>query len=456
MAQTREVGFRDVVGSDVPAPDRRALVDFAEDIERSLVRAGCPADEARHLATIRLVANLLCDRARDGRPLRTASGPIARAARFTGLPEAAVLAMVGHTALHDTRTVAQPPLEAVRTQLRIAASLASLREASLWLPGAKGRLECAAHAQGTPEAGTARAAQHAFATATQTSVDARRELVAVPVAREGEEIPFGALAARARRGRSGIATMALRAAAPVVCQVLRRKALVESAEARGADAAGAAERALVRFGFDVHDGPAQEIAALQSEIRGLEGQVAEAFAKDPRVELLLGRLEDLEARSAAVAEQIRALALSARSPAGMEEPVEEVLRGELGELRAAAGVEVDLELSGPVDAATPSQRIALLRGIQEALRNVREHAGARHVWLRVAATEKRIDAEVRDDGCGFDAERVRAQAPLTGRMGLAGIAERAGLIGGACEISSAKGGPTTVKISVPRWDPDRR
>ena len=221
-----------------------------------------------------------------------------------------------------------------------------------------------------------------------------------------------------------------------------------------AGAAGAAERALVRLGFDLHDGPAQGIAALQAEIRSLEGQVSEAFAGDPRAELLLGRLQDLEARSAVVAEQIRALARSAHSPADwVEEPVEEVLRGELRELRASTGIEADLELSGPVDAATPSQRIALLRGIQEALRNVREHSRARHVWLRVAAGDDRIEAEVRDDGRGFDAERVHAQAPLTGRMGLAGIVERLRLIGGDCEVRSAAGGPTSIRMSLPRWEP---
>jgi signal transduction histidine kinase len=454
MAKSREAGFGAVVGGAATGAGGHALIALAEDIERSLLRAGCPAGEARRLATMRLVAGLICDRALAGRPLRSASGPIARAARFTGLPEAAVRAMAGHIALRDTRTIAQTPWEAIRTQLRIAASLASLREASLWLATPDGRLECVAHAQGAPSAGTARVARRAFAGATQTPVSARRELVAVPVAREAA--PLGALAGRAPRGGAGVATMTLRAAAPLVCQVLQRKALLDSAEARGADAAGAAERALARFGFDVHDGPAQGIAALQAEIRDLESQVSEAFAEDPRTELLLGRLEDLEARSAAVAEQIRALARSAHSLAAVEKPVEEVLRGELRELRAATGIEADLELSGPVDVATPSQRIALLRGVQEALRNVREHSRARHVWLRVAAGDDRIEAEVRDDGCGFDAGRVHARAPLRGRMGLAGIVERARLIGGDCEISSAAGGPTSIRMSLPRWESRRK
>lgn len=449
MAKDGQSGFEAVIGPAAAAAGRRELVGSAEDIERSLLGAGSPAREARRLATMRMVADLLCERAIAGKPLRSASGPIGRAARLTDLPEPTVRAMVGHIALRDPRTIAQPAPQAIRIQLQIVALLASLREASFWAPEADGRLACLAHAQGVPSPGLARVAARCFAAAAQTPVTARRRLVAVPV--EGSRGPRGALAARAGPGGAGIATMGLRAAAPLIGLALDREAQLFSAEARAADAAGAARRALVRFGFDVHDGPAQEIAALQGEIRAFEGQVSEAFASDPRGELLLGRLQDLEARGVAVAEQIRALANSARSPAAAEAPVEEVLRGELRELGAAAGIEARLDLSGPVDEATDSQRIALLRGVQEALRNVHEHSGAERVAVRVEAGEERIEVEVEDDGCGFEPERVRGAAPATGRMGLAGIVERARLLGGACEVRSAPGGPTSIRMSLPRW-----
>ncbi len=217
--------------------------------------------------------------------------------------------------------------------------------------------------------------------------------------------------------------------------------------------AEASERALARFGYDVHDGPAQGIAGLLGDIRAFKGQIGAAFADDPRAELLLGRLEDFEARSVAVADEIRRVARAARSPAP-DEPVEDVLRGELAALREVAGVvECELEVRGPVDAATPSQRIALLRCVQEALRNVREHAEARQVSVRVVASADRTEAEVRDDGRGFDVEQVLAEAPRGGRMGLAGIAERARLLGGECEMRSAPGGPTSIRLSLPRWEP---
>jgi two-component system sensor histidine kinase DegS len=108
-----------------------------------------------------------------------------------------------------------------------------------------------------------------------------------------------------------------------------------------------------------------------------------------------------------------------------------------------------------VDSATPSQRIALMRGIQEALRNVRQHAEAREVSVTVAAREDRIEARVRDDGRGFEVKEALARAAREGRLGLVGIMERARLLGGQCGISSRRGGPTTIAIMVPRWEPER-
>jgi len=447
----RDEGFREVVDAAAVADEPEEVLEFAAAVERSVLLAGCTEAEARRLATMVLVARLLREAAAAVGPLRSQRRMVARAARLGEISEPALRLSAGEFALRDARTSAQAPRDAIRTQLRLAAAVAALREASLWLPGPGGRLEAAAEAGSPPSPGAARVARGAFAEARSTPASPARELVGVPVAQPSG--PVGALAGRAPRGYAGLALRMLESAAPRIALALARQDLIEEAEASRAEAAGASERALVRFGFDVHDGPAQGIAALQADTRALRDQVGAAFAGDPHVELLTGRLEDLEARAGAVADQIRRVARAARGPAAEGEPVEEVLRGELQALcEEAGGVECELEVRGPVDAATPSQRIALLRGVQEALRNVREHAGARRVSVRVVAGAERTEAEVRDDGCGFDPERVPAEATRGGRMGLAGIAERARLLGGACEVRSAPGGPTSIRISLPRWE----
>jgi len=233
--------------------------------------------------------------------------------------------------------------------------------------------------------------------------------------------------------------------------VLERQALLESGEREAADAIAAAERRLARCGLDLHDGPLQVAAALLSDLRLFATQVESELEGGERAAILTGRVADLEARAQALEGQIRELARSAGAPAALAEPLRDLLRSEAASLAQATGADVQVEVRGPVDAATPSQRIALLRGVQEALRNTQEHARAKKVRLRVEAQPGRIVAEVRDNGRGFDVERTLARAVRDGRLGLAGIIERVGMLGGSVQVRSGRG-ETSVTISLPRWE----
>ena len=54
---------------------------------------------------------------------------------------------------------------------------------------------------------------------------------------------------------------------------------------------------------------------------------------------------------------------------------------------------------------------------------------------------------------GFEVERALAKAAQRGRLGLVGIGERVRMVGGTFELESQPGGPTTLKITLPRWEP---
>ena len=102
-------------------------------------------------------------------------------------------------------------------------------------------------------------------------------------------------------------------------------------------------------------------------------------------------------------------------------------------------------------ATTQSQRIAILRVVQEALSNVRDHSGASRVRVAVSIGHGHLRAEVSDDGSGFDVARALGVAERTGRLGLVGMAERMRLLGGRLDVRSSPGGPTTITASIPRW-----
>jgi len=56
---------------------------------------------------------------------------------------------------------------------------------------------------------------------------------------------------------------------------------------------------------------------------------------------------------------------------------------------------------------------------------------------------------VEDNGCGFDTESVLRAGLAENRMGLYGIRERAGLLGGTLTVESQSGGGTTIYVRVP-------
>jgi signal transduction histidine kinase len=106
-------------------------------------------------------------------------------------------------------------------------------------------------------------------------------------------------------------------------------------------------------------------------------------------------------------------------------------------------------LTGPRDGLsdlTYSQAVALFHICQEALANVAKHAHARKVNVSLWSTPDRILLEVRDDGKGFDPERVSMNIG----HGLANMATRARNVGGDLDLSSAPDEGTTVLAWVQR------
>jgi PAS domain S-box-containing protein len=87
----------------------------------------------------------------------------------------------------------------------------------------------------------------------------------------------------------------------------------------------------------------------------------------------------------------------------------------------------------------------LYRVVQEALLNVRKHAGKTQAWLELRQDCETIVLRIVDDGSGFDLDEVRRK----GGLGLVSMEERARLINGNFDIRSRPGQGTTVEVLVP-------
>ena len=112
------------------------------------------------------------------------------------------------------------------------------------------------------------------------------------------------------------------------------------------------------------------------------------------------------------------------------------------------GIAVDLQIGD--DRAirfSPDVEVQLVRIIQEALANIRKHAGGRHVVVRFDVEGNRYCVTVRDDGHGFEPGRVPKEGSR--HFGLQAMRERAEGIGGTLEIDAAPGRGTKVMVRLP-------
>jgi signal transduction histidine kinase len=114
-------------------------------------------------------------------------------------------------------------------------------------------------------------------------------------------------------------------------------------------------------------------------------------------------------------------------------------------------LDIMIEVDPTADPAEETTRLFLFQAVRELLLNVVKHAHADHAWVRMSrAEEPQIRVEVRDDGVGFEpAEQVNV---ASGGLGMFGIRERLGLLGGRMEVTSAPGKGATVAIDVPATD----
>jgi signal transduction histidine kinase len=106
----------------------------------------------------------------------------------------------------------------------------------------------------------------------------------------------------------------------------------------------------------------------------------------------------------------------------------------------------DLEREPPAEARVIAYRIC-----QEALTNVRVHARARWVEVRLEEAQGGLQVTVTDDGAGFEADQVKA-TPRRGHLGLTSMSERATMADGWCRVDSHPGQGTTVRFWLPTKD----
>jgi signal transduction histidine kinase len=375
---------------------------------------------------------------------------LAEVAATADMHVASVESAIRRYALRHPRLFGLPPTTAIESVLRIlVSSSAPVTDASVWMWSAERKLRCVASVGREPTRRIREVAAAALGTG-ETAREGAGPIFAVPVVRWEQRA--AALVIRAASPARADARAAAEDAAATLSHLLERAALLERNATNDQSSAARAERRLARLTFDMHDGPLQDVVALLSDVRLYRRQLMQTLSGAPNAGILIGRIDDFEARLIAIDDELRKLAQSFESPSLLERPYEEVLEAEL-QLTRNVGIRTECDLRIDPETMTASQRIATLRIVQEALANVRDHSGATSAKVSVIDETTHFAVAVSDDGCGFAVEETLVSAGRRGRLGLVGMAERVRMLGGTFDIQSAPYRGTVIAVALPHWQP---
>lgn len=203
------------------------------------------------------------------------------------------------------------------------------------------------------------------------------------------------------------------------------------------EAAVAEERSLLAR--ELHDSIAQGLSFLKIQtalLRGALDRGDQAQAARALAELDAGVRESLS--------DVRELLMHFRTRTNHED-IEPALRTTLRKFEHQTGLLTHLALHGQGLPLPPDVQVQVLHVVQEALSNVRKHAGASAVWVDVQRAP-RWRVRVRDDGRGIAAAPAGADET---RVGLRIMRERAARIGAEVTVQPAPGGGTEVVLVLP-------
>lgn len=171
-----------------------------------------------------------------------------------------------------------------------------------------------------------------------------------------------------------------------------------------------------------------------------------AVMRQPEGSATRSELERIAALIGRVVEEGRSAVRGLRAPDSGAESLETALARSRDELLAPSGTELRVIVHGQPRPLPPEVRDEVYRIAREALANAFRHSGARRVEVEVEYGAEALRVLVRDEGCGFDAETLRAGRD--GHWGLPGMRERADRIGAALRLWSKAGAGTEVEVTV--------
>jgi len=195
-----------------------------------------------------------------------------------------------------------------------------------------------------------------------------------------------------------------------------------------------------RIAREIHDTLAQGLTAIALQLETADA-LLESGAPAERVRQMIAQALG---QTRASLDEARRSVMDLRAAPLEGRPLDEALKMLVEEWASRRKVAADFEFVGSIRPLPVRAEIGIYRMLQEALTNIGRHAHAHHVSIQLVVLPQQLHLTIKDDGRGFDPAQV-----TTGRYGLIGMNERAKLLDGSLEISSAPGEGTQLEIFIP-------
>jgi signal transduction histidine kinase len=201
-----------------------------------------------------------------------------------------------------------------------------------------------------------------------------------------------------------------------------------------------------RIARDIHDGPAQQFADYMMRLQILK-KLLDRDPEQAKAEAD-GLRASLEEGLTTLRKVIHNLHVTDTRSSGLET----ALRRFVDRMSADVGFQVEFALDAELaDELADHMRTTVYCLVQEALNNIRKHAKARRVDVRLHPVgDGQFVLEVQDDGVGFDVDALLASYHQRESLGMTSMKERCELAGGTMTVRSESGAGTTVGFTFPR------
>ncbi len=198
-----------------------------------------------------------------------------------------------------------------------------------------------------------------------------------------------------------------------------------------------------RVARELHDELGQRLSVLKLDLAALRGRAA-ADADDSTLEQLARGVDDALAATRRIAADLRPAMLD---DLGLSAALEWLADG----WGRRTGVTITIEGDPVDDRLSEAGAITVYRIVQEALTNVARHAQAQHAQIELRRSGEDLVVAVEDDGRGL----APGDTDKHGSSGLAGIRERARILGGVASIANRPGNGTRLEVRLPLERVDR-